>query len=596
MAKRPRGGDPPVRAPAARRDRQGATGAARPRPGHAIAFDIEAELWAEPVPLRLLLRTLIDLEDGAASVRPPEPADGPPLPRLLRDRAALPARPRRRVRGGASGDRRASGARPEFLRRPLRRATARRRGVPGRPGAAQARRRVSALHRAPARHPVPRFPGAHALDGAGQADAGPERWRPRRRLPDRRAARASPAGSGRACRRAASSRPRMTSPCSRSSSPRRASSAAAPWRPPASPGGARSRRRSSSTSRRRPERPFRDLALDRLVLHLVAGGRHPWRLYEALLGHGIGLLAREPGGQWQTLADREPVRRVGFADGEALLPPAAHGLPGLSAAARIFLVSRSASCSSRWMRLAPAVAAAKGGVLELAVLLDRADPALEEGVAADDLALFATPAINLFEKAFEPVRVDRRQRDLHLVVDRLRPADFEVHSLLEVTGDGAAGARTFRPFYALAHPDESGAAGAYYTVERRQRLATAQEIRRAGTDRRPAVRTRPEARLGQTRSGYAGRRAVSGPGRRQRAALAGGRRPAARQGALHQPRPAAVHAADAGPDAFRRRRRAAGAGRALPRRADPAAPVAGVGGPERAACRAVPSARPRGGS
>jgi type VI secretion system protein ImpF len=46
----------------------------RPSPqaaaGHAIAFDIEAELWAEPVPLRLLLRTLIDLEDGAASVRP----------------------------------------------------------------------------------------------------------------------------------------------------------------------------------------------------------------------------------------------------------------------------------------------------------------------------------------------------------------------------------------------------------------------------------------------------------------------------------------------------------------------------------------------
>ena len=48
----------------------------RPAPqaaaGHAIAFDIEAELWAEPVPLRLLLRTLIDLEDGAASLRPAE--------------------------------------------------------------------------------------------------------------------------------------------------------------------------------------------------------------------------------------------------------------------------------------------------------------------------------------------------------------------------------------------------------------------------------------------------------------------------------------------------------------------------------------------
>jgi type VI secretion system protein ImpF len=39
--------------------------------GHAIAFDIEAELWAEPTPLRLWLRTLIDLEDGAASIRAP---------------------------------------------------------------------------------------------------------------------------------------------------------------------------------------------------------------------------------------------------------------------------------------------------------------------------------------------------------------------------------------------------------------------------------------------------------------------------------------------------------------------------------------------
>jgi len=40
--------------------------------GHAIAFDIEAELWSDPMPLRLWLRTLIDLEHGAASVQPAE--------------------------------------------------------------------------------------------------------------------------------------------------------------------------------------------------------------------------------------------------------------------------------------------------------------------------------------------------------------------------------------------------------------------------------------------------------------------------------------------------------------------------------------------
>jgi type VI secretion system protein ImpF len=38
--------------------------------GHLIAFDIEAVLWSQPTPLRLLMRTLIDLENGAASLRP----------------------------------------------------------------------------------------------------------------------------------------------------------------------------------------------------------------------------------------------------------------------------------------------------------------------------------------------------------------------------------------------------------------------------------------------------------------------------------------------------------------------------------------------
>jgi type VI secretion system protein ImpF len=36
---------------------------------NAMAFDIEAELWAQPLPLRLFLRTAVDLEDGTIEVR-----------------------------------------------------------------------------------------------------------------------------------------------------------------------------------------------------------------------------------------------------------------------------------------------------------------------------------------------------------------------------------------------------------------------------------------------------------------------------------------------------------------------------------------------
>jgi type VI secretion system protein ImpF len=35
---------------------------------NAMSFDIEAELWAQPLPLRLFLRTAIDLETGSIEV------------------------------------------------------------------------------------------------------------------------------------------------------------------------------------------------------------------------------------------------------------------------------------------------------------------------------------------------------------------------------------------------------------------------------------------------------------------------------------------------------------------------------------------------
>jgi type VI secretion system protein ImpF len=35
---------------------------------NALSFFIEAELWAQPIPLRLFLKTEIDLEDGNVHV------------------------------------------------------------------------------------------------------------------------------------------------------------------------------------------------------------------------------------------------------------------------------------------------------------------------------------------------------------------------------------------------------------------------------------------------------------------------------------------------------------------------------------------------
>ncbi len=43
---------------------------------NALSFEIEGDLWAEPVPLRLLLSTALDLESGHVTVTPAEPSRG----------------------------------------------------------------------------------------------------------------------------------------------------------------------------------------------------------------------------------------------------------------------------------------------------------------------------------------------------------------------------------------------------------------------------------------------------------------------------------------------------------------------------------------
>ncbi len=43
---------------------------------NALSFEIEGDLWAEPVPLRLLLSTALDLETGHVKVMQAEPSRG----------------------------------------------------------------------------------------------------------------------------------------------------------------------------------------------------------------------------------------------------------------------------------------------------------------------------------------------------------------------------------------------------------------------------------------------------------------------------------------------------------------------------------------
>jgi type VI secretion system protein ImpG len=167
------------------------------------------------------------------------------------------------------------------------------------------------------------------------------------------------------------------------------------------------------------------------------------------------------------------VAPVGYGEDEALLPTTQRGFSGYR------LLQEYAALPQRFLGfsvddLAARLARVDGSEAEIVLLFGRADASLESLVDANSLALFCTPAINLFHKRLDRIALTPANWEHHAVPDRTRPMDFEVHSIESVTGfgTGSVAEQQFLPMYANVHT-ESRTHGAYYTVRREPRVLSA---------------------------------------------------------------------------------------------------------------------------
>ncbi len=115
--------------------------------------------------------------------------------------------------------------------------------------------------------------------------------------------------------------------------------------------------------------------------------------------------------------------------------------------------------------------------LELVILLRRVERRLERRVALGNFALFATPAINLFTRRVDRIHLSDKVHEHHVVPDRTRPLDLEIHTVLDVSGEfeGEAPPLPFRPLYSASDLARPGDYSAYYTVRREPRLASSRQ-------------------------------------------------------------------------------------------------------------------------
>ncbi|MBX3635772.1 MAG: type VI secretion system baseplate subunit TssF [Rubrivivax sp.] len=217
---------------------------------------------------------------------------------------------------------------------------------------------------------------------------------------------------------------------------------------------------------------FSRIALDDLRLHLAGIDEVAYRLHDLVVGHTLGLLVlptRRPAA-WHETLDADTVEAAGFDDDQALLPPTLHGFEGYR------LLQEYFAFPQRFLffdlqGLGDALRRHAETEVDVVLLFDRIDNALLQSVDAGSLALNCVPAINLLERRCDRIHVDPGSHEFHVVPDRARPMDFEVHTLTEVIGFGSGAQREWRflPFYNAFHTEDSGQQ-AYYAVQRQPRL------------------------------------------------------------------------------------------------------------------------------
>jgi type VI secretion system protein ImpG len=230
--------------------------------------------------------------------------------------------------------------------------------------------------------------------------------------------------------------------------------------------------------------PMRQLTLDRLRFHVTGHDDVVSSLYELCLGNCLGGLVLPPTTPvpWHEVLPSSAVQPVGFADSEALLPVTLRSFQGYRLLQEYFAFPQRYHFFDV-AGLERGVARSTGQELDLVLLFSRSVPELERGLNESNLALFCTPAINLFEKRADRIHVSGGSHEFHVVPDRTRPQDFEVYQVADVVGHGAGAEneQQFRPFYSTVSDDDHKNPHTAFFVTRREPRLRSETQKRQGT-------------------------------------------------------------------------------------------------------------------
>ncbi|MDU4093860.1 MAG: type VI secretion system baseplate subunit TssF [Pantoea sp.] len=213
------------------------------------------------------------------------------------------------------------------------------------------------------------------------------------------------------------------------------------------------------------------LDFDRLEFFLSGPDIEALKLLELLMEHTVGIFCQSAGSAPRRhVLEDDALMQEGFAADQALLPDDLRNFSGYRLLQEYFAFPARFQFISI-SQLRPLLAQASGErEFDIVLLLDKADAALERVIDRSHLALHCTPVINLFPRVAERQKLSESRNEYHLVVDTIRPLDYEVYSVQKLYGtlEGQREEQIFRAFWST-YSHDSGDYGAYFSLRREQR-------------------------------------------------------------------------------------------------------------------------------
>jgi len=238
---------------------------------------------------------------------------------------------------------------------------------------------------------------------------------------------------------------------------------------------------SEADARKKPELMIAGCRTSGLTLHFVGAEAESVALYEQLFAHCRGVYFRHLDAFGDPVVTPLPLsclEQIGFGRDDALFPTDHRVFEGFDLLREYFAFPRK-FLGCRLTGLDAVMPRIKARTVDIVFAFDELNARLAAAVRPQAFALYAAPAINLFEKTADRIQLKSSQHEYHVVPDRSHYLDYEPHRVLEVYAHYSGGREKVpvRPLYSASLDDSSAASETRFSVRRLPRRRTVEEKR-----------------------------------------------------------------------------------------------------------------------